>query len=162
MQIKILKAKASDAVILTDIAFTAKRFWKYPESYYVLWQEELSITPDYLRRNIVYRVEFQDRIVGFYSIVKVPEDIYSGEVLIRKGFWMEHIFILPQYHNLGLGTKLVEHARSICKKTDIKRLFIFVDPNTRGFYEKCGAEYCYDSKSSISGRTIPVYKLSFL
>jgi hypothetical protein len=54
---------------------------------------------------------------------------------------------------------MINHAKSISKNRGVNNLLIFVDPNAKGFYDKVGADYLYDSKSSIPGRLIPVYDL---
>jgi maltose O-acetyltransferase len=50
------------------------------------------------------------------------------------------------------------HARNLSDAQGIRSLMIFVDPFARGFYDKLGAVFLYDSPSSIQGRKIPVYQ----
>lgn len=159
MQITISKARIEDAPILTHIAVTAKRHWNYPEQYYEIWKDELTIAPEYIKRNTCFMASRQDVIMGFYSIAENPDDFYSGDVLVKKGFWLEHIFVLPEYHGKGTGTHLIGHAKEFCKTSGIDKLMIFVDPMAEGFYKKSGAIYSYTSKSSIPDRQIPVYEL---
>src|SRR5512147_2818140 len=94
-KIKINKAQDNDCDILTEISFAAKRHWNYPDSYYDLWKNELTISKDYTDHNIVYKAQFDVLILGFYSIVENKSDFYSGETFVKKGFWLEHIFIKP-------------------------------------------------------------------
>ena len=54
---------------------------------------------------------------------------------------------------------LIDHAKQVSKDMEMSDLLIFVDPYAKGFYDKLGADYLYDSKSSIPGRMIPVYRL---
>jgi len=158
-KIHINRANNTDSDILTEIAFFAKRHWNYPDEYYEIWKDELTITEKYLKQNIVYKAVYEEFIVGFYSIVENKSDFYSGDILVQKGFWLEHIFIRPEYHRFGIGTKLINHAKHISEETGIQNLLIFVDPNAKGFYDRIGAEFLYDSKSSIPERLIPVYNL---
>lgn len=158
-KIRIQEAVESDAEKLTEIAFAAKRHWKYPESYYDLWKNELTIIREYIQKNTVYKALVKNVIIGFYSIISNPSDFYSGETFVKQGYWLEHIFIHPDYHGAGIGRLLMQHAVIISKQSDIPALYIFVDPYAQGFYDKIGAEYLYSSKSSIPGRIIPVYGL---
>jgi maltose O-acetyltransferase len=158
-KIKIDKAQDIDSDILTEISFAAKKHWNYPDNYYDLWKDELTITKDYIKHNIVFKAKYRDLILGFYSIVENKSDFYSGETFVKKGFWLEHIFIKPDYHKVGVGRLMIEHAQLISKNIGISDLLIFVDPYAKGFYDKIGADYLYDSKSSIPGRLIPVYNL---
>lgn len=157
--ITITKAVDTDSGLLTAIAFTAKRHWNYPDNYYNLWKEELTITKDYIKQKIVYKAQHGELTVGFYSIVENKSDFYSGEIFVKKGFWLEHIFIIPDYHRFGIGRLMIAHAKTTSKAMHISNLYIFADPFAKGFYDKIGADYLYDSKSSIPGRLIPVYDL---
>lgn len=158
-KIQISKAQNSDAEVLTDISFAAKKHWNYPDSYYDLWRDELTITKDYIQQNIVFKALYLDAVIGFYSITENKDDFYSGDTFVKKGFWLEHMFIKPEYHKLGVGVKLMNHAKQVSTDLGIRDLLIFVDPYAKGFYDKVGAAYLYDSKSSIPGRMIPVYGL---
>lgn len=157
--ILISDAEQSDSKTLTDISFAAKRHWNYPEEYYHQWEEELVITSEYIASNKVYKAILDGQIIGYYSIVKVYEDITIVDVLVQKGHWLEHMFLLPEFHKKGIGRLLMKHAVEICMKNEIDSLMVFSDPFAKGFYEKVGGKYLYDSKSSIPGRTIPVFKI---
>jgi len=158
-KIKIIKAQDYDCDILTEISFAAKRHWNYPDRYYDIWKDELTISKDYIKHNIVYKAQFGELILGFYSIVENNSDFYAGETFVKKGFWLEHIFIKPDYHKVGIGRLMIAHVKLISKNIGINDLLIFVDPYAKGFYDKIGAHYLYESKSSIPGRMIPVYDL---
>jgi maltose O-acetyltransferase len=159
MQLVIEKAQPFEHSILTEIAFAAKRHWNYPEDHYESWKSELTITSDYINRNMVYSAKQENRWIGFYSIVENPADLYSGDVLISKGFWLDHMFILPEFHHLGIGRNMIHHLQQNAPAHGIEKLLIFVEPFAQGFYEKIGAEYLHMAKSSIPGRLIPVYEM---
>ncbi len=87
-------------------------------------------------------------VVGFYSIVYNPNDQTFGNIFMKTGYWMDHIFIKPEYIKQGIGSQLIDHLRTYCMNNDIDNLTVFVDPNAKGFYEKAGADYKYMSDSS--------------
>jgi len=159
MDIKIRIALPEDSLLLTEIAFAAKRTWDYPESYFDIWKDELTITEEYIKNNLVLKAVINEEIAGFSSVVEVPRDFIAGRGLVTKGFWLEHIFIKPEYQHKGIGNKLLERTSSLCTEKGIETLKIFVDPNAEGFYKKTGADYLYESPSSIEGRNIPVYQI---
>lgn len=161
MELKIRIALPSEATILTRIAFAAKHSWDYPESYFEIWKKELTITKEYISQNIVVVAHLGRQIVGFYSIVTVLNDFTAGNVFVKKGFWLEHLFIKPEFQKVGIGKKLTEHALQYCTDNWIDELLIFVDPNAAKFYEKLGATFVENSPSSIEGREIPVYSFTF-
>lgn len=158
-QVEIKKAAETDSDLLTEISFAAKRHWNYPDHYYELWKHELTITGNYISQNRVYKAQLEELTLGFYSIIEVKSDFYAGETFVKKGFWLEHLFIRPEYHGKGIGRLMMNHAKMIAGEMGICSLLIFVDPFAKGFYDKLGADYLYDSKSSIPGRLIPVYEL---
>jgi GNAT superfamily N-acetyltransferase len=159
MKLVIERAQPSEHSVLTEIAFAAKRHWKYPEDYYERWKAELTITGEYINCNIVYSAKQENRRIGFYSIVENPANFYSGEIFIPKGIYLDHMFIYPEFHHLGIGRAMIYHLHQNAPAHKIEKLLIFVEPFARGFYENIGAEFLYMSKSSIPGRWIPVYEL---
>lgn len=152
-------ATPTDASALTTLTFASKRHWNYPEAYFETWKNELTITPEYLAGNIVQLAECDRDIRGYYSIVENPCDRMVGKIIVRRGFWLDHIFVHPAYLRQGIGRLLLEHARQTCRANSIANLFIFSDPYARGFYENAGATYLGDSLSSIAGRLIPIFDL---
>jgi len=159
LKFEILRAEDCDSDSLTEISFSAKRHWNYPDRYYELWKDELTITKDYIHQNVVFKAQQGDFILGFYSIVDNKSDFFSGETFVKEGYWLEHLFIRPDFHRFGIGRKMIEHAKLLSANMRISNLMIFVDPYAKGFYDKIGADFLYDSKSSIPGRLIPVYNL---
>ena len=156
---KIRPACIDDSDALTTIAFESKRHWNYPEEYFKIWEQELTITKEYIQNAIVYVGEIKEKAIGFYSVLYNPEDSMFGKVFVAKGYWLDHIFISPTDIRKGIGTKLMEHVRKTCSDRGISRLMVFSDPFSKGFYERIGANYLYDSASSIEGRTIPVFEI---
>lgn len=159
MDILIRPALMSESSVLTDISFASKRHWQYPDSYFDIWKDELTITSSYIKDNIVYVAEKNGQVIGYFSLVEVKNDFWAGKVFVKKGFWLEHIFILPGYIGKGIGTQLMGYLVSICKKRGIGKVRILSDPYARGFYDKIGARYIGESPSSIEGRTVSLYEL---
>lgn len=159
MDITIRPANPSDAKLLTKISFASKRYWDYPEHYFQIWNDELTITPSYTEKNRVFIAEEGEKPIGYYSLVEVDHDIKAGNVFVPKGHWLEHMFILPSYIGKGIGRKLMQHAMDHGLSQGWKHLFIFADPNARGFYDKMGAIYIKDTPSSIAGRSVSLYTL---
>ena len=158
-EIIILPAETVDARVLTKIAFEAKRHWNYPEDYFYVWETELTIQESDIKKNLVFKAVLNAKTVGFYSLMHVKKDFISGNIKVQKGWWIDHMFVLPKYHSKGIGRKLINHSLQILLENGGKEYFIFVDPFAKGFYEKVGAEFSHNSKSSIKGREIPVYKM---
>lgn len=159
MRVGIRPALLSDSVMLTAVSFASKQYWNYPEKYFEIWKDELTITPDYIRKNIVYIAEENQQVIGYFSLVEIEKDFWAGKVFVNKGFWLEHIFIKPKYIGQGIGSKLIAVLKEKCKEMKIDKIHIFSDPNAKGFYDKLGAHYLGESPSSIVGRTVAQYEL---
>lgn len=160
MELTIRHALPTEAETLTQISFASKRFWNYPESYFLTWKEELTITPEYIVKNQVLVAERSGNLLGYYSLVDIDQDYQSGNLFIPKGHWLEHLFVLPEAMGQGIGRRLTQHAIDHCIGMGWDSLFILADPNARGFYDKMGAIYLRETPSSIPDRTVSFYALA--
>lgn len=153
-------ATITDAEPLTKLSFESKAYWGYPETYFEIWADELTVTADYISNNYVqvYMVEYS--IVGYYSIVELINDIEISGITLSKGYWLEHMFVEPQSIGQGVGTKLFRHMRQSCHKNTIIEVGILSDPNAKGFYEKMGCDYIKEYPSTIKKRTTPYLVLT--
>ncbi|MFA5905867.1 MAG: GNAT family N-acetyltransferase [Desulfobacula sp.] len=152
---EIRPAKIEESDILTSISFQSKKYWGYPDHFFEVWKNELTISTDYIRRNRVFVFEDKRVIRGYYSIVYLENDLDVSGVVISKGHWLEHMFISPDFIGKGIGTKLFDHLKKICTENKITRIGILSDPNARGFYEKMGYRYIKEYPSTIPNRTTP-------
>lgn len=159
MNIMIRRAEDKENEILTLIAFEAKRYWKYPEEYFDVWKDELTITPDYINKNEVHVAKVDGKAVGFISIVEVKNDFQVGDLLIGKGFWLDHIFVHPSFIGNRVGSELIFFLKKLCKENNISCLHFLSDPNAKGFYDSIGAQFIEEVPSNIKGRTVSLYKL---
>jgi GNAT superfamily N-acetyltransferase len=151
----IRQARQNEAKVLTRISFASKGHWHYPQEYFEIWKKELTIRPDYIEKNDVFVYELDGFAAGFYSIVELPEDMDISGIKIRKGFWLDHMFIEPEHIGKGMGSKMFHHLRKVCTAKGISKLGILADPHARGFYEKMGCDYVMEIPSTIENRTTP-------
>ncbi|MEE4239906.1 MAG: GNAT family N-acetyltransferase [Desulfopila sp.] len=151
----IRPANEKDSEVLTAISFASKAYWKYPKAYLQIWQDELTITSEYIEKNDVFVYEREKFIRGYYSITVLEEDIKISGITLDKGAWLDHMFIDPPFIGQGIGSTLFAHLRKRCIVEDIQEIGILADPNSRGFYEKMGCCYIRDYPSTIEGRTTP-------
>ena len=155
----IRQAKIQEAETLTTISFHSKGYWDYPTEFFDLWAKELTISADYIQNNDVFVFENDGKIIGYYSIVELKDDIEISGIRISKGFWLEHMFIEPTSIGKEIGTKMFEHLRGMCSSCGITELGILADQYSRGFYEKMGCEYKLEYPSTIKNRTTPYLQL---
>ena len=152
----IRKANTADALTLTTIAFSSKRYWNYPEAYFENWAKELTITGEYIKKNLVYIFVKDSRIIAFYSIKHLHEPVAIGNEILEPGIWLDHMFVVPEYIGNGTGSALFKHCVSIMKENGWDTFKILSDPNAKDFYIKQGCRYLKEIPSSIEGRTTPL------
>jgi GNAT superfamily N-acetyltransferase len=140
-RVDILPATPEDADALTRIAFAAKRYWGYPESWIQHWRDSLIITPEFVRNNAVYAAVSGGEPCAFYALTSA-----SGELEL------EHLWVLPGWIGSGVGRLLFEHAVREAARQGATAVAIEADPNAEGFYLRMGARRVGENVYEIVGR----------
>ena len=144
-RVDILPATPEDADALTCIAFAAKRYWGYPESWIQHWRDSLTITPEFIRNNAVYAAVSGGEPCAFYALTSA-----GGE--------LEHLWVLPAWIGSGVGSLLFEHAMREAARRGASAVAIESDPNAEGFYLRMGARRVGENVYEIEGpkRKLPL------
>lgn len=146
---KIRKAEPEDAQTLTRIAHDAKRHWGYPEHWIKHWQDDLTISPDFIAANQVYVAESDGNLLGFNALV------------IRKDkAELDHMWVAPAHIGTGVGKELFIHAMQSAARRNISEVEILSDANAEGFYRKMGAHQIGKTVSEIDGRSRTLPRLT--
>jgi GNAT superfamily N-acetyltransferase len=149
---KIVRAKREDADVLTEIAFSAKRHWGYPERWIQSWRDILTMRPEFIAANVAYSAMEDDRVVGFYLLTTESD-----------GLHLDHLWIMPSAMGRGIGRALFEHAVEQASALGFRAIKIEADPNAEGFYQRMGARRDGTRVTEIEGerRELPllVYQL---
>lgn len=124
---RLRPARPADAPGLTRIAHAAKRHWRYPEAWIVLWRAGLTVRPAHLRNHAVTVALSRGRIAGFVSVR-----------IAGRGAGLEHLWVLPAAIGRGLGRALLGHALRHCARRGVRVLEVSADPNAAGFYRALG------------------------
>jgi N-acetylglutamate synthase-like GNAT family acetyltransferase len=142
----IRKAATEDAGALTRIAHDAKRHWGYPEHWIQHWQDDLTISPEFISTNDVFVAETDDGVVGFYALI-----------LREQNAELDHMWVTPAHIGSGVGKLLFLHAMDRAAAAKVKTVGILSDPNAEPFYLKMGAHRTGESVSEIDGepRVLP-------
>jgi GNAT superfamily N-acetyltransferase len=131
---------------------TGKRHWGYPEEWLDTWRSQLTITPEYIERNIVHcAVDEAGRVVGFYGLVREGDHVR-----------MEDLFIEPSLIGHGVGRQLFEHAVNVAQTIGVHEMLIESDPNAEGFYRRMGVRRIGEIVSRATGteRVIPLLRFA--
>ena len=109
----IRRALPEEADTLTQIALDAKRHWGYPESWIQHWQEDLTVSPEFIRDNQVYVFERDGDVRGFYALC------VSGTKAE-----LEHMWVTPDSIGTGIGKELFLDAMERAAKLDVSSVEI--------------------------------------
>ena len=139
-RVDILPATPDDADALTRIAFAAKRYWGYPESWIQHWRDSLTITREFVRNNGVYAAVSGSGPCAFYALTG------AGELEL------EHLWVSPGWIGSGVGRLLFEHAMREAARRGASAVAIEADPNAEGFYLRMGARRIGENIYEIEGR----------
>ena len=143
----IRRASTEEAGALTSIAHQAKRHWGYPEHWLKHWENDLTISPDFISANQVYVAEAEGHLVGFYALT-----------MREQKAELEHMWVVPTHIGTGVGKELFLHAMQRAANANVSAVEILADPNAEGFYRKMGAHRIGESTSELEGqpRTLPL------
>src|SRR5207302_4280886 len=122
MDIEIRRATLEESDVLTAIAHAAKRHWGYPQSWIEQWNEDLTITPDFILKNEVFVAIVNENIAGCCALV-VTDSLAE----------IEHMWIKPEYMGRGVGRALFTHARKRASALKLKVPALSADPNADRF-----------------------------
>ena len=139
--VEIRRAVPEDAETLSRIAFAAKAHWGYPERWMERWRGGLTITPEFIRRNVVHVATVRGEPAGFYALVG------EGPRIV-----LEHLWVLPERMGSGVGRALFEHALERAAPLGAETLGIEADPNAEGFYRRMGARRVGEISYELAGR----------
>lgn len=147
---KIRRALTEDAAALTRIAHEAKQHWGYPEHWLRHWQDDLTISADFIAGNEVYVAESETGLLGFYALIIKQE---KAE--------LDHLWVTPQHIGTGVGKELFLHAMQHAARERVTEVEISSDPNAEGFYRKMGAHRIGETASEVDGqpRTLPLLSI---
>jgi GNAT superfamily N-acetyltransferase len=144
---QIVPARPEDALLLTNIAFTAKQHWGYPKTLLESWRELLTIRPEFISSQETYSAIVDGQCIAFYALHCHKERAH-----------LEHLWVLPQAMHKGVGRALFNHAVGRARALGFQTLQIESDPNAEGFYKRMGARRVSANVSEVEGhrRELPL------
>ena len=143
----IRAAQAADAGRFTELARLAKASWNYAPEWIEAWDDQLTVSSDYLSKHKAVAASIDGLVVG----CAVLED--HGD-----HFMMEHVWIDPSHQRKGIGRALVLHLVALARESG-REVRLLSDPNAEAFYEHLGATKLSDVPAPMPGapeRTLPL------
>jgi GNAT superfamily N-acetyltransferase len=146
----IRQARPEEAQRISDLALRSKASWGYDAEFMEACRSALTLTPEYITTHLVFVLEAQGQILGFYSLV-----VRDGELEL------DNLFVEPSAIGRGYGKCLFQHAVEVAKQRGFHSMLIESEPNAELFYRAMGAVRIAARTSPIgTGRLLPLMKLS--
>src|SRR5262252_2940926 len=151
-KLQIRRAIPAESEVLTALAHAAKRHWNYPESWIAHWQDDLTLTREFIKNNEVFVATIDEEIAGCCALV-----------LSDRIAELEHMWIDPKQMGKGIGRALFEHASACAKEAGAAALELSADPYAEKFYERMGARRIGEVPADIFGhsRVLPRMRVEF-
>ncbi len=146
---KIEKAIESDHLILTEITKKSKAFWGYSDEQLKIWENNLTISYQYIFKNATFKLVENGVIIGYYSFVKNDNNT----------IYLDNLFILPENINQGLGKLLVKDFLKRVENKGFEKIYLHSDPNAEKFYSKLGFLKVGEFETSIKNRYLPIMEM---
>lgn len=128
MPLTIRRAFEGEAHVLTALAMQSKAHWGYSPEVLEGWRRELTLTAEDIRAKVVFVVELDEAIAGFYSLVPGA-----------TAWELDNLWVAPASMHRGVGRALVTHARAHAAQGGAAEVTVDSDPNAEAFYAACGA-----------------------
>lgn len=150
--IKIRLSQPNDARQMTVLAKRSKAYWGYKRALIKLWQEQLTVTEEFLQKAVGVVAHLDKKMIGFW----VRECKQSTDV--TDGF----LFIAPEHIGSGCGRLMYDALKKEMYKKGIHSFVVEADPNAAGFYLKMGGKQIGQKESElIPGRFLPLIQFEF-
>lgn len=119
---RVVRAEARHVDELTELVLSSKAY----EGDYASILDGYRVTGDYVERNVVFLVERNGEVLGFYGLITDPAEL-------------DIMFVANEAQGLGVGALLVEHMLDQARQRGIAKVRVVSHPPSVGFYERMGA-----------------------
>lgn len=110
------------------------------------WEADLTITSDYITKNIVFKLLINQEIIGYYSLI--PIDATTIE--------LDNLFIHPAHMGKGYGSLLLEDAITKSQEKGYTTMKLYADPHATDFYSKKCFVIIDKLETAIPNRYLPI------
>jgi len=147
--IAVRAARPEEATGLTELCMRSKALWGYDAAFMEEVRQQLTLTPDYIRRHPVFVADRKGTALGVYALAD------EGDFVD-----LDFMFIEPGHVRTGIGQALWPHLLAQARRFGHSRMRIIADPYAVPFYESMGAVHCGEEPNVlIRGRMLPVLEV---
>ncbi|SHH58466.1 GNAT family N-acetyltransferase [Flavobacterium johnsoniae] len=146
---KIQRVKTEDYIRLTEITKKSKAYWGYSDEQMEKWNNNLTITIDYIATNSVFNLVDENQIIGYYSYIRLENNQVK----------LDNLFILPEYIGKGFGSFLMNDFLERMRNEKCQKIILDSEPNAEQFYRKIGFTKIGEFETSIKNRFMPIMEM---
>ena len=147
---KIKRANTDDNEVLTAITKKSKAHWGYSEEQILKWNDNLTISKEYIENNSVFKLVNGNEIIGYYSYI----------IKEQKNVLFDNLFVLPEYIGKGFGKYLMSDFLDRMKNENFEKITLDSEPNAEEFYLKMGFKKIGEFETSIKNRFMPIMEMN--
>jgi GNAT superfamily N-acetyltransferase len=150
----IRRASPDEAAVLTELTIRSKSHWNYNAAFLASVRHELEFHPEkFLPDFHVYVLEQNETILGFCSLIPLPDDKME----------LHDLFVEPAHIGKGHGKRLWDFSIALLRTLGPRTLVLTADPHAETFYLRQGAVRVGEKSSSVyPDRKLPIleYRLA--
>lgn len=141
-------ATAADAEELSGVAVRSKRHWGYSKEAMELWNQNLTITEDFINTHTVIKATLEDDTVGFFALEEIQP------VTRITHYWIDTPFMRK-----GYGTGMYNYMVDFLRQNKVEKATIVLDPNGFSFFEKKGAKVLEQIEHKVKNKFLYIVEI---
>ena len=134
----IRKAKAEEAIFLSNLALRSKSYWGYSEEFIEACRPHIYVDKEYIEKWPVVVAELNNNIIGFFSLKQIDSENR-----------LDNLWIEPKFIKCGYGKILFSESIKHAKDLGWNYFRLAGEPDAVTFYEKMGATLIGEIQSRL-------------
>lgn len=141
-------ATTDDVEELSAVAIRSKRHWGYSKEAMELWNQNLTITEDFVQTHTVIKATLEDEIVGFFALEEIKPTTRIAQ------YWID-----TPYMRKGYGSVMYDYLRNYLKSKNVEKVTLVMDPNGLAFFERKGAKILSKIEHKVKNKFLYIVEI---
>ncbi len=141
-------ATIDDVEELSAVAIRSKRHWGYSKEAMELWNQNLTITEDFIQTHTVIKATLEDEIVGFFALEEIKPTTRIAQ------YWID-----TPYMRKGYGSVMYDYLKNYLKSKNVEKVTLVMDPNGLAFFERKGAKILSKIEHKVKNKFLYIVEI---
>ena len=141
-------ATIDDVEELSAVAIRSKRHWGYSKEAMELWNQNLTITEDFVQTHTVIKATLEDEIVGFFALEEIKPTTRIAQ------YWID-----TPYMRKGYGSVMYDYLKNYLKSKNVEKVTLVMDPNGLAFFERKGAKILSKIEHKVKNKFLYIVEI---